>query len=147
MSIGLKGIPLLNDYTVKQATSEKPCWVCFKPSKYFLLASNESDFFFVCQGHLKDRSFCRDVALQSLKGDAKEVKRDAKEVKGDAKEVKGDAKDTQKEAEKQQKPEPNIKARYVLQSNFMYLRQQKYSGKRKAVETQTVMKQLPSVPK
>ena len=75
--------------------------------------------------------------------DAKEVKRDVK----DAKEVKGDAKDTQREVNKQTKPEPDIKARYVLQSNFMYLRQQKYSGKRKAVETQTVMKQLPSVPK
>ncbi|KAJ9665090.1 hypothetical protein H2201_004750 [Coniosporium apollinis] len=40
------------------ASAAKACWICYKPSTSVLITPDSKDFFYICVGHLKDRSFC-----------------------------------------------------------------------------------------
>lgn len=45
-------------------TSAKACEVCYKPSSSVLITPENKDFFYVCPGHLKERSFCTPIIDQ-----------------------------------------------------------------------------------
>ncbi|KAI8826100.1 VPS4-associated protein 1 [Fimicolochytrium jonesii] len=47
-----------NLYQLKTATSESTCFICSKFCTS-VLTNNSGDWFYVCQGHIKDPSFCK----------------------------------------------------------------------------------------
>ncbi|MCJ1229944.1 hypothetical protein MMC12_006615 [Toensbergia leucococca] len=42
-------------------TLPKACDICYKPTTSVLITPDKKDYFYVCQGHLKDRGFCSSV--------------------------------------------------------------------------------------
>ncbi|KAL9099435.1 MAG: hypothetical protein Q9163_005060 [Psora crenata] len=42
--------------------SAKSCDICYKPTTSVLITPDNKDFFYLCPGHLKDRSFCSPIA-------------------------------------------------------------------------------------
>ena len=63
-------------------TSAKPCWVCYKPAATVLITPEQDDWFHVCTGHLRDRTFAlpRDVKDPAEKKRA-ELEREIEAVK------------------------------------------------------------------
>lgn len=100
------------------ATSSKPCEICYKPSTSVLttpenkvsrdtrvqeLSDRLKDFFFVCPGHLKDKSFCSpivDAAAVAAKKKA-EMEAEVERVKKEFEEKQRKKKEKEKEKEKE----------------------------------------------
>lgn len=61
--------PFPNDYQLRlvSASDAKACLVCYKPTSCVLLLANKTDFFYVCESHLKDELFSKPVHLDAYK--------------------------------------------------------------------------------
>ena len=53
-------------------TNAKPCLICFRPATSVLITQDQADFFYVCIGHLKDRSFATPVVDTAAENAARE---------------------------------------------------------------------------
>lgn len=55
--------PFPNTYISRlvAAMASKSCSVCYKPTTTVLVASNNADFFYICENHLKDKSFAEPI--------------------------------------------------------------------------------------
>ncbi|KAI5360121.1 Putative VPS4-associated protein [Septoria linicola] len=67
---------------VKDADA-KACWICYKPSSTVLSAPDNSDWFYVCPGHLTDNKFAIPKDAEDLVKKAKdaEIEKEIEEVK------------------------------------------------------------------
>ncbi|KAK0514481.1 hypothetical protein JMJ35_003098 [Cladonia borealis] len=54
-------------------SSSKACDICYKPTTSVLITPDNKDFFYVCPGHLKERSFCTPV-IDEAEAEAKKRK-------------------------------------------------------------------------
>lgn len=43
----------------------KPCDICYKPTTSVLITPDKQDYFYVCQGHVKDRGFCSPIVNEA----------------------------------------------------------------------------------
>lgn len=55
--------PFPNHYTCRlvSASDSKACSVCYKPTTAVLLSQNSADFFYICESHLKDKTFAEAI--------------------------------------------------------------------------------------
>jgi len=91
------------------ATASKPCYVCYKPTSSCLITPDNRDFFYVCDGHLKDPGFASPIVSDEEKESDKkkdemtkaieEVKKEYEEKRKNKKKKK-DKKDDDKKNEK-----------------------------------------------
>ncbi|ORX46198.1 hypothetical protein BCR36DRAFT_585338, partial [Piromyces finnis] len=58
-----------NEYIFRVARDrEGSCFVCYKPTNYFLHSSQEpKDWFYVCKNHINDSSFCTRIYSEAEK--------------------------------------------------------------------------------
>ncbi|KAH7085082.1 VPS4-associated protein 1 [Paraphoma chrysanthemicola] len=54
--------------------ASKACWICYKPTTNVLITPNKKDFFYICAGHLVDRTFCQPDADEAAAVEAKKKK-------------------------------------------------------------------------
>ncbi|KAI9886762.1 MAG: hypothetical protein M1823_001405 [Watsoniomyces obsoletus] len=68
---------LPNRYHLRQVApaSSKGCMICYKPTSSVLITVDNRDFFYICKGHLSDKSFCSPII------DSEAIERAAKEAK------------------------------------------------------------------
>lgn len=90
-------------------TSAKPCYVCYKPTSSCLITPDNRDFFYICDGHLKDPGFASpivDKEDEEAKKKKEEMAKAIEEVKKEyeekqkAKKKKKDKKDEDKKDDK-----------------------------------------------
>ncbi|KAF2085918.1 DUF1742-domain-containing protein [Saccharata proteae CBS 121410] len=85
-------------------SQSKACWICFKPSSSVLITVDKKDFFYICPGHLKDRSFCQpdadEVAAAAEKKKKEELDREIAKVKAEYEEKQKRKKEKRKDKEK-----------------------------------------------
>ncbi|KAF1983024.1 DUF1742-domain-containing protein [Aulographum hederae CBS 113979] len=55
-------------------SASKACWICYKPSTSVLITPDNKDFFYICVGHLKDRSFCTPDAAEASAAEERKKK-------------------------------------------------------------------------
>ncbi|CAG8455385.1 16633_t:CDS:2 [Funneliformis mosseae] len=123
---------LINLYTHRITTADKPCFICNKFTTSVLRTDNGLDWFYTCESHLSDRGFATPVpepkpeptiVVQStkIKGSQKEDSAKSKsdsatnqEEKDKSKEPTKEGKEEEKEEKKEEKqqvatPKPSIK--------------------------------------
>lgn len=61
--------PFANEYALRMVAENdsKACNTCYKPTNTVLLSSNQKDFFYVCEQHLKDETFATAVQPEEYK--------------------------------------------------------------------------------
>ena len=72
--------------------SAKPCFICYKSTASCLITPDNRDFFFVCDGHLKDTGFASPIVDK----DAEEAKKKKEEMAKAIEEVKKEYEERQK---------------------------------------------------
>jgi len=97
--------------------SAKPCFICYKSTASCLITPDNRDFFFVCDGHLKDTGFASPIVdkeeeeakkkKEAMASAIEEVKKEYEEKQKKKKEKKDkkdeDKKDSKKEDQKDEK--------------------------------------------
>jgi len=106
------GMATANIYYLRRVapTSAKPCYVCYKPTASCLITPDNRDFFYICDGHLKDPGFASPVVSDEEKETARkkdemakaieEVKKEYEERQKNKKKKKNDKKDDDKKSDK-----------------------------------------------
>ncbi|KAI9856017.1 MAG: hypothetical protein M1824_005714 [Vezdaea acicularis] len=114
-------MPLPNVWHLRRVAeaSAKACDICYKPTTSVLITVDNKDFFYTCQGHLKDRGFCspivsdeeiaarkkeeldREVAKLKMEFDEKQKKKKEKEKQKKEKDRKDGEKDKKDDASKE----------------------------------------------
>lgn len=134
-------MPLSNNYSLKIAKDQRPCFICGKFSSSVFDAPD--DFFFVCLSHTKDSGFCSIVketqtATETTDNEESEIellKKEISELKGqlnrnESKEIEADA-----AAKKLEEPkitiDPPAKTVFKLHRSIFYLREQEKLKKEK----------------
>jgi len=80
-------------------TASKSCYVCYKPTSSCLITPNNQDFFYVCDGHLKDPGFASPIVSDEEKESNKKKDEMAKAIE----EVKKEYEEKQKNKKKKKK--------------------------------------------
>ena len=121
-------MPLSNNYSLRTAKDQRPCFICGKFTSSVLDAPD--DFFFICLSHPNDSGFCTVVTTTIIKSEAHEdseidkLKMEISELKGQIN--KTDSKETDKQDTKIDGPKV-----YKLHRSILYLREQEKSKKQK----------------
>ena len=131
-------MPLSNNYSLRTAKDQRPCFICGKFSSSVLDAHD--DFFFVCSSHLKDSGFCSvseiSTATKTEFSEIEQLKKEISEIKGQPN--KSEANELEIESNKKPEepkttnfiPEP-AKAVFKLHRSILYLREQEKLKKEK----------------
>lgn len=80
-------------------TSAKPCYVCYKPTSSCLITPDNRDFFYVCDGHLKDPGFASPI----VSDEEKEANKKKDEMAKAIEKVKKEYEEKQKNKKKKKK--------------------------------------------
>ncbi|KAL2311822.1 hypothetical protein POMI540_4688 [Schizosaccharomyces pombe] len=93
-----------NFYTLRQVSEvdKKPCFICYKPTKWVLITKTKLDFFYVCYNHLQDRGFATPISV--IKSVTNKIDTNKLEAKDESKNVEKDATGNPQES----KQEPNL---------------------------------------
>lgn len=130
-------------YEKKTATEQRDCFICRKDTSTVL--RQDGDFFFVCENHLKDVSFCTPVIDPAAAStNASKPSEPAKAVEKD-KDAKADP-STTKDNKDQQTVQPE---KYKLSSAYHRMREERLIKlqARSTVSRTNLLSQLPAVPK
>jgi len=79
--------------------SVKPCFICYKSTASCLITPDNRDFFFVCDGHLKDKGFASPIVDK----EEEEAKKKKEEMAKAIEEVKKEYEERQKKKKKDKK--------------------------------------------
>jgi len=79
--------------------SAKPCFICYKSTASCLITPDNRDFFFVCDGHLKDTGFASPIVDK----EEEEAKKKKEEMAKAIEEVKKEYEERQKKKKKDKK--------------------------------------------
>ncbi|KAG0254063.1 hypothetical protein DFQ27_007072 [Actinomortierella ambigua] len=58
--------PLVNRYTDKTATQERPCFICLRPTTKVLASQQGGDWFYACPSHLQDTGFAKGEGIPTV---------------------------------------------------------------------------------
>ncbi|KAF9975525.1 hypothetical protein BGZ73_000829 [Actinomortierella ambigua] len=58
--------PLVNRYTEKTATQERPCFICMRPTVKVLTSQQGGDWFYICPSHLQDTGFAKGEGIPAV---------------------------------------------------------------------------------
>ncbi|KAK3077697.1 hypothetical protein LTS18_009543 [Coniosporium uncinatum] len=85
--------------------SAKACWICYKPSTSVMITPDNKDFFYICPGHLKDRTFCTpdadEAAAAAERKKKQEMDKEIEKVKKEFEEKQKRKEQRRKEREKE----------------------------------------------
>ncbi|ORY76147.1 hypothetical protein LY90DRAFT_501862 [Neocallimastix californiae] len=133
---------------------EGPCFVCYKPTNYFLHTSKEPrDWFYVCKNHITDKSFCTRIYSEEETQSRINAEINWEKEREEARKKAGLLKFFDKQPEKpdffaQNDGLPtNGTVKVQLQKQFMYLRVQTHKNRADNKRAKDVMKQFPSAPR
>ncbi|KNE55211.1 hypothetical protein AMAG_01125 [Allomyces macrogynus ATCC 38327] len=145
-------IPFKNLYQRRRAATDRPCWVCGKPTQE-VLTHSDIDFFFTCANHCQDPGFC---TLSTASGTASSPfppNTGAATTTGrapagttSAPAAAAGQKSDESAATKPTATLP-IPASYVLHSRIFSMRAAEYREKQRVKAKQSQLGALPSVPK
>lgn len=100
--------PFKNVYHVRKVgdSSSKACFVCYKPTNTVLVTSDgKSDFFYLCEGHLVDKSFASpqiDPEVEAAKEKKKALEKEIEELEKKWKERESKKKKAKKDDDKEE---------------------------------------------
>jgi hypothetical protein len=129
-------MPLSNNYSLRTAKDQRPCFICGKFSSSVLDAPD--DFFFVCLSHTKDSGFCS-VSITQVETKAHDeseielLKREISELKGQLNKSVSNELETDVKTKVVEEPKNNVvqqepaKTVYKLHRSIVYLREQEKS--------------------
>lgn len=129
-------MPLSNNYSLRTAKDQRPCFICGKFSSSVLDAPD--DFFFVCLSHTKDFGFCS-VSITQVETKAHDeseielLKREISELKGQLNKSVSNELETDVKTKVVEEPKNNVvqqepaKTVYKLHRSIVYLREQEKS--------------------
>ncbi len=133
---------LTNNYSLRTAKDQRPCFICGKFSSSVLDAPD--DFFFICLSHTKDSSFCSIITIpitptgsnKVTADEESEIEKLKKEIsdlkeqlnKKETKET--EAKTEEKKLETTAPPVPVVNV-YKLHRSFLFMREEEKSKKEK----------------
>ncbi|KAI9013159.1 hypothetical protein BC832DRAFT_548913 [Gaertneriomyces semiglobifer] len=108
----------VNLYSKRTATKEAPCFICSKFTTT-VLSNTTADWFYVCQGHIDDPSFCH-IPDRTVPEAPSAVAA---------------------------QPQPPTPITYELASNIFYLRENYHKQKANRQTARAIASQMPSVPR
>ncbi|ORX82272.1 hypothetical protein BCR32DRAFT_292769 [Anaeromyces robustus] len=144
-----------NEYILRLANDkEGSCFVCYKPTNYFLHTSREPrDWFYVCKNHINDKSFCTRIYSEEELKSRKEAEEQWEKEREEARKKAGILNFFDKQP---QKPDfnnstgelsTNGTVKVKLQKQFMFLRIQNHKQKNDNKKAKEIMKQFPKAPR
>jgi len=128
-------MPLSNNYSLRAAKDQRPCFICGKFSSSVLDAPD--DFFFVCSSHLKDSGFCSvseiSTATKTEFSEIEQLKKEISEMKrqGQSNELEIESNNKSEEPKTATVILEPAKAVYKLHRSILYLREQEKLKKEK----------------
>ncbi|KAJ3322001.1 hypothetical protein HDU76_013980 [Blyttiomyces sp. JEL0837] len=54
-----------NNYRWRKAEKDSSCWICLKPTVHVLISGEHADWFYICESHINDPSFCKILPPQT----------------------------------------------------------------------------------
>ncbi|KAI9474643.1 hypothetical protein BX667DRAFT_516044 [Coemansia mojavensis] len=159
----------VNCYVQRTAAKEGLCFICNKFTSSLLLTEHDTprDWFYVCAPHLDSPSFCskqieasNDAAgppkqnqVESLDNDKASTAAPAEAADGDNNKSSKNESTAASDSESTHTPAASTspavvqKPRYVLNSNYFYLRQRPFIQRLEQQRTEQLVRQLPNVPR
>ncbi|KAJ5610374.1 hypothetical protein N7510_007093 [Penicillium lagena] len=92
---------LTNVYHLRRVadTSEKACFICYKPTTSVMITPDNKDFFYVCPAHLQDRHFCSPI----VNAEAEAARRKEEEMAHEIEKVKKEYEEKQRRKKEREK--------------------------------------------
>lgn len=165
----MSSTPFPNRYVHRTATKEQQCFVCGKFSTAVLTSNADADWFYVCLGHLTDKSFAAAAAAvvtpstaatasrpagstttapAASKTDGKESKdKEEASTKPDGKDQTSATSTASGTQAPQPQPQPQPPREFTLDSKIFFLREDAYRKKMAARKAKQVSNAMPSVPR
>jgi len=146
-----------NEYIFRCAQNkEGPCFVCYKPTNFFLHTTKEpKDWFYVCKGHINDTSFCTRIISEEEKQARMEAEQKWQKEREEAKKKAGLLNFFDKQPEKpdfnkmgsSSELSTNGSVKVQLQKQFLYLRIQTHKQRNDSKKAKEIMQLFPSTPR